>query len=87
MNAMKSSFLCLTELQMNGTLVTWREMQIITAFMPQLRSVEMGYNQIDNLSSDPDTTLSNSSIQVINLDNNLCSDWVQICSSLQPYRL
>lgn len=87
MNVMESSFLRLTELQMNGTLVTWREMQIITAFMPQLRLVEMGYNQIDNLSSDPDKPLSNSSIQVLNLDNNLCSDWIQICSSLQAYRL
>lgn len=87
MIVMETSFLCLTELQINGTLVTWREMQIITAFMPQLRSVEMGYNQIDNLSSGSDKSLSNSSIQVINLGNNLCSDWVQMCSSLQPYRL
>jgi hypothetical protein len=77
-----SAFQRLTDLQLNGTLMTWREMQEITALMPNLRLVEMGYNRLTSLSSfDP----IKSTIQVINLDTNQCRDWAHICQALKPY--
>ncbi|KAJ7137777.1 outer arm dynein light chain 1 [Mycena epipterygia] len=83
--SMGLAFSNLTELRLNGTLMTWREMQRVTAAMPVLKIVEMGYNLIDQLSSgDP---VQGSAIENINLDSNDCHDWVHICDSLRPYSL
>lgn len=79
------AFSNLIELRLNGTLTTWREMQRVTAAMPVLKIVEMGYNLIDQLFSDD--PVQGSTIENINLDTNDCHDWVHICDSLRPYSL
>jgi len=76
-----SAFVKITELQLNGTLMSWREMQEVTALMPSLRLVEMGYNRLATLPSGP----VNSAIQVINLDSNECHDWTHIYQATVPY--
>lgn len=85
-NVMETAFLRLTELQLNGTHMAWCDMQAATAFMPNLRLVEMGYNRLTHLiTRDNESPSSNSTIQAINLDSNVCSDWVHIRRSLNPY--
>lgn len=82
---MIDAFKNLTELQLNGTLITWLEMQTAIADMPNLRLVEMGYNKLATLSPLDNSLPTNGALQVINLDSNLCSDWVNVCESLQQY--
>ncbi|KAF8205723.1 hypothetical protein K438DRAFT_1905308 [Mycena galopus ATCC 62051] len=78
--AMTLAFSNLIELRLNGTLTTWAEMQQVTAAMPMLRIVEMGYNLIDEVFSNG--LLPGSTIETINLDSNELRDWVQISDSL-----
>ncbi|KAF9482808.1 RNI-like protein [Pholiota conissans] len=85
-DALANAFLRLTEIQLNATLMTWAEMQKITAFMPQLQAVEMGYNQLTRLRGDNLPTSFNSTISTINLDSNLCSDWIHLWSALKEYQ-
>ncbi|KAJ7149343.1 hypothetical protein C8R46DRAFT_1179791 [Mycena filopes] len=82
--AMALAFSNLIELRLNGTLITWREMQQVTASMPVLRIVEIGYNLIDDLTSSDDP-FRTSTIQTLNLDTNECRDWIHICESLRSY--
>ncbi|KAJ7685581.1 hypothetical protein DFH06DRAFT_1358117 [Mycena polygramma] len=81
--AMALAFCNLIELRLNGTLTTWAEMQQVTAAMPVLKIVEIGYNHIDELYSGE--LIRGSTIETINLDSNECRDWVQICNSVRPY--
>uniref|UniRef100_A0A0W0FPT5 Tubulin-specific chaperone e n=1 Tax=Moniliophthora roreri TaxID=221103 RepID=A0A0W0FPT5_MONRR len=67
-----TAFNNLLELELNGTLTTWSEFQKITAFMPRLHAVEMGYNRLGRLTSSDSL---NSPIQCLNLDTNELSDW------------
>ena len=80
-----NAFNSLTELQLNGTLMTWLEMQTVIASMPNLRLVEMGYNKLATLSSPDDRLSDNKVLRVINLDSNMLSDWVHVCTSLYRY--
>jgi hypothetical protein len=84
-DALTNAFLTLTELQLNDTLMTWVDMQVITAFMPQLQAVEMGYNKLTQLGGDKPPSSPNSTILSINLDSNLCSDWIHIWGALKEY--
>lgn len=84
-DALKNAFLRLAELQLNDTLITWADMQVITAFMPQLQAVEMGYNKLTRLGGDKPPSSPNSTILSINLDSNLCSDWIHIWGALKKY--
>ncbi|KAG6814569.1 hypothetical protein H0H92_000097 [Tricholoma furcatifolium] len=68
--AMGSAFLQLTELQLNGTMLPWSEMQKATAFMPRLESIEFGYNGLTQLYSGDDLPPRNKTIRDINLDGN-----------------
>ncbi|KAG5636409.1 hypothetical protein H0H81_008149 [Sphagnurus paluster] len=83
---METAFLNLTELQLNGTKMTWPEMQTVTAAMPKLRLVEMGHNSLVQLQTEDSSPTSNNTIQVINLDSNNCSDWTHIWKSLSYYK-
>ncbi|KIM86184.1 hypothetical protein PILCRDRAFT_816109 [Piloderma croceum F 1598] len=74
----------LTELQLNGTLMTWSDAEELVFVIPSLRLVEMGYNRLRCLSSSP--ALAKPSIHVINLDGNELDDWAHICETFQPYR-
>jgi hypothetical protein len=80
---MYNSFLNLTDLQLNATLIGWNEMQQVTSFMPKLISVELGWNGL----SVPDnpTIGKGSSIHIINLEGNQCREWTRICNSLSSY--
>jgi Leucine-rich repeat (LRR) protein len=77
------AFKNLEELQLNDTLLTWRDLNVIAMTMPHLKSVELGHNQLMGLSSP--IIKPYSSLQSLNLDSNSLSDWVHVCSSLADY--
>ncbi|KAF9469222.1 CAP Gly-rich domain-containing protein [Collybia nuda] len=83
---MQSAFMTLTQVQLNGTMMTWAEMQEVTAYMPGLHLVEMGYNGLVRLQSSTLSAPLNTTIEVLNLDSNLCSEWGHIYNSLLHYR-
>ncbi|KAJ7864819.1 hypothetical protein B0H14DRAFT_2440573, partial [Mycena olivaceomarginata] len=85
-DSMTAAFTNLIELRLNGTLTTWNEMQHVTAAMPALQIVEIGYNFIDELSS-TNSIHQGSTIETINLDSNELRDWVHISDSLRSYPL
>ncbi|KAG6854713.1 hypothetical protein C0991_002426 [Blastosporella zonata] len=69
---MESAFLNLTELQLNGTLLPWSEMQDATAAMPNLEIIEMGYNSLKYLHTSDEYPPIKKTVRVINLDSNAC---------------
>ncbi|KAF8892438.1 hypothetical protein BD779DRAFT_1621101 [Infundibulicybe gibba] len=84
---LKLAFCNLIELQLNATLTTWPEMQMIIANMPKLQVVEMGHNQLEILPiADPALT-DGSSVLAINLDSNKCQNWIDLCCSVAQYKL
>lgn len=85
LNTMQTAFSALTEIQLNGTMMTWTEMQEVTANMPKLRFVEMGYNRLERLQTSALTVSLDSAIEVFNLDSNLCSEWDHVYNSLLQY--
>lgn len=82
---MSTAFQGLTDLQLNGTMTSWQEMQRVTAMMPNLRLVEMGYNRLERLCDPDNPANNNNTIQTINLDTNECRDWVHLCRTLEQY--
>ena len=78
-----SAFSKLTELQLNGTLMTWPETEELLLAIPNLHLVEMGYNRLRRLSPFPTSARPN--IQVVNLDSNELDDWAHICETFKPY--
>ncbi|KAF4614631.1 hypothetical protein D9613_003182 [Agrocybe pediades] len=81
------AFRKLIELQLNDTLTSWIDMQKITSFMPELRSIEMGYNYLTRLCGDrTEEQGALPPVELINLDANKLSDWVHIWTSLKEYK-
>ncbi|KAH9483960.1 Tubulin-specific chaperone E [Psilocybe cubensis] len=80
-----TAFQRLTEIQLNDTLISWSDMQTITAFMPQLRVIELGYNHLSRLCGDKRSTAFKPNLESLNLDTNACSDWMHICDSFREY--
>jgi hypothetical protein len=81
----ESAFLRVSELQLNGCMVTWQEVQDVTQYMPKLRLLELGYNRLTRLVSMDHSSHCEPVIQVLNLDSNECSDWSAICRSMKDY--
>ncbi|KAL4248489.1 hypothetical protein ABKN59_007766 [Abortiporus biennis] len=54
LNLMSSAYNQLQELQVNATLITWSQLQFIISFMPQLVSVEVGFNNLSKLTVSKD---------------------------------
>jgi len=75
----------LQEIQLNDTRLTWTDMKSITACMPQLEAIEMGYNQLSRLSDATVSIPNNTTVRFLNLDTNLISEWVHVCTSLKEY--
>ena len=83
MDRMTSAFPNLVELQLNRTMTSWSTMVAITSLMPRLQVVEMGHNQISLLRAVDNH--AGMSIQTVNLDGNLCNDWVHLYECLRLY--
>ncbi|KAG2061531.1 RNI-like protein [Suillus hirtellus] len=78
-----SAWLRLSELQLNGTWISWEEFTSIAILMPQLRMVELGYNGLTSLShAKISTVLGN--IEILNFDSNKLEDWQHISEAMKP---
>jgi hypothetical protein len=83
---MPSAFLRLKELQLNKTRMTWPEVEQIIALMPKLELVELGYNELRQLTSEGSSdTAGASTIQVLNFDGNELDDWSHVARALGRY--
>ncbi|KAG2146862.1 uncharacterized protein EDB93DRAFT_1147758 [Suillus bovinus] len=78
-----SAWLRLSELQLNGTWVSWEEFTSIAIRMPQLRIAELGYNGLTSLSHAKISTVL-SRIEILNFDSNKLDDWQHISEALEP---
>ncbi|KAG2077874.1 hypothetical protein BDR04DRAFT_431142 [Suillus decipiens] len=78
-----SAWLRLSELQLNGTWTSWEEFTSIAMLMPQLRIVELGYNELTSLSYANISAVLDR-IEIINLDSNKLEDWRHIVEALKP---
>ncbi|KAL0946805.1 hypothetical protein HGRIS_012976 [Hohenbuehelia grisea] len=80
------SFLNLEVLQLNDTWVTWSEMQTVTAYMPKLNSVELGYNHLRlQYTEDMPSPPQRAPIQTLNMEGNGLMSWTSICQSVTEY--
>ncbi|THV07798.1 hypothetical protein K435DRAFT_825160 [Dendrothele bispora CBS 962.96] len=82
---MPSAFLNVTNLELNGTLTTWQEMQYITSFMPKLLVVELGYNNISRMTDNEGPASPAVHIETLNLDSNNINDWQDLGRALSHY--
>ena len=80
----QNAFSSLVELLLNHTMMSWSDMMTITSTMPYLQTVEMAYNQLSQLHTTNELA-STSTIQIMNLDGNLCNDWAHLCDCLGMY--
>lgn len=84
-----SAFLSLEELQLNKTLLTWIDFtEYLLPHLPNLTTVELGYNRLDHLSDEttgrkPPTTETR--LSTVNFDGNSLNNWSEICLSLAKY--
>ncbi|KAF9527024.1 hypothetical protein CPB83DRAFT_748494, partial [Crepidotus variabilis] len=81
------AFQKISEIQLNNTLLTWAEICWLMAILPRLQVLEVGYNQLTSLALHHSLGQfpQLSSLQSLNLDSNLFSDWVHICTVLKEY--
>jgi hypothetical protein len=80
------SFRRLTELQLSGTLMSWKAMLDVIMRMPSLKHIEMGYNRLTTLGSDQPRGPVDPVLELINLDSNQLSEWDSICHALRPMK-
>jgi len=80
----RDAFSHLTELQLNGTLMTWQAIMGVVCLMPRLQRVESGYNRLQSLSSLPQNH-PELDIATLNLDSNQLSNWVETCQALVSF--
>lgn len=80
----RDAFSHLTELQLNGTLMTWQVITAVVCLMPRLQRLESGYNRLQYLSplpqDHPDVVIT-----TLNLDSNQLSDWVETYRALVSF--
>jgi hypothetical protein len=75
------AFSHLTELQLNGTLMTWQAIMGVVCLMPRLQRLESGHNRLQYLSPLPQNH-PELAITTLNLDSNQLSNWVETCQAL-----
>ena len=80
----RDAFSHVTELQLNGTLMTWQAIMGVVCLMPRLQRLESGYNRLQYLSSltqnHPELVIT-----TLNLDSNQLSNWVETCQALVSF--
>jgi hypothetical protein len=80
----RDAFSRLTELQLNGTLMTWQAIMGVVCLMPRLQRLESGYNRLQYLSPLPQNH-PELVITTLNLDSNQLSDWIETCQALVSF--
>ncbi|KAH9901505.1 hypothetical protein C8Q73DRAFT_678068 [Cubamyces lactineus] len=81
-----AAFRRLEDLQLNGTLTTWDEFRTVLIFLPSLRTVELGYNRLQNLVTEQDSQNRgepNTTLHSINLDSNSLENFGDMCCAMR----
>ncbi|KAI0333552.1 hypothetical protein GY45DRAFT_1296987 [Cubamyces sp. BRFM 1775] len=83
-----TAFQRLEDLQLNGTLTTWDEFRTILIYLPSLRTIELGYNRLQNLVTEQDPQGSprggtNATLHSVNLDSNNLDSFGDICAAMR----
>lgn len=86
---LSDAFKNLNELRLNATRTTWYEFRVVARWMPHLRTVELGYNNLESLSipstSENHDLQDNTTVETLNLDTNRLSGWTAVCEALRPF--
>ena len=89
MGRFSSAFSALQEIQLNTTLIPWRDLKRLLRHLPSLTVVEYGYNGLSNLYStegDPiEDQNTNSALRIINFDSNELTGWAEVVTALQIF--
>ena len=78
------AFSRLTELQLNGTLMSWQAIMEVLALMPRLQRLESGYNRLQNLTSLPQDN-PEPVLTTLNFDTNQFCNWAETCQALVSF--
>jgi tubulin-specific chaperone E len=78
------AFSRLTELQLNGTLMSWQSIMDVITLMPHLQRLDSGYNHLQNLLSVPQGG-PEPHLTSLNFDSNQLSDWAETCQALTSF--
>lgn len=78
------AFSLLCDLRVDGTLITWNDVLLLSESFPNLESLQMGSNKIKQLSRNHNlSTFHLKKLKILNLEENLLSDWSNIWTSLE----
>ncbi|KAI0748566.1 hypothetical protein C8Q80DRAFT_1103758 [Daedaleopsis nitida] len=83
-----TAFRHLEELQLNATLTSWNEFDKLLPYMPNLRSVELGYNRLCVLypaASSQVARPSHSTLEIVNFDGNELESFVDVSSAVANF--
>ncbi|KAL5490033.1 hypothetical protein ACEPAI_4866 [Sanghuangporus weigelae] len=84
---LRSAFMSLEELRLNETFISWAEVVLLLTVMPNLRAIELGYNNMERLgSTEFQDQLSGTKLQVLNLDENKLHDWHDVMEAIAPFK-
>ncbi|OCB88021.1 RNI-like protein [Sanghuangporus baumii] len=83
---LRSAFMSLEEIRLNETFISWAEVVLLLTVMPNLRVIELGYNNMERLGgTEFRDQLSGTKLEVLNLDENKLHDWNDVMEAIAPF--
>ncbi|KAL5532876.1 hypothetical protein ACEPAF_4650 [Sanghuangporus sanghuang] len=84
---LRSAFMSLEEIRLNETFISWAEVVLLLTVMPNLRVIELGYNNMERLGgTEFRDQLSGTKLEVLNLDENKLHDWNDVMEAIAPFK-
>lgn len=79
------AFLGLEELRVNQTMVVWPEVILLISAMPNLRYLEIGYNNLKSLGGATQKMSFVTKLETMNFDGNSLEDWTDVMISSSAF--
>ncbi|KAH8117073.1 RNI-like protein [Phellopilus nigrolimitatus] len=79
------AFLGLEELRVNQTMVVWPEVILLISAMPNLRYLEIGYNNLKSLGGATQNLSFVTKLETMNFDGNSLEDWTDVMISSSAF--
>lgn len=77
-----SAFGKVKDLRLDGTWMTWDELSRAISVMPRLEVLQVGFNGLGNPRQPLPATAAMTSLTMLNLEDNLLSDWPHLANAL-----
>jgi Leucine-rich repeat (LRR) protein len=78
-DSLAGCFNSLTELRLNNTLMTWKDILTVIASMPKLQELECGHNRLIDAAFEPECQHKlNTPVRTLNLDSNQICGWTSV---------